>query len=168
MTGSFPNSACSQDRLGFGCGLVELPREGDSVLVSVGAGEGDEHFVVTVFVSFLDAPGAWWVAVFESLARRPSSVRAVIGAAQRGSVAVQFHEPSVDELMIVVAGVGEIQVPRTVRGCGHECKLAAAMFRPVLFYPAGASCWQPCVKGYRMMTNSIFNGWRMEDVWLDR
>jgi hypothetical protein len=25
-----------------------------------------------------------------------------------------------------------------------------------------------CVKGYTMMTYSIYNGWRMEDVWLDR
>jgi peptide/nickel transport system substrate-binding protein len=49
-----------------------------------------------------------------------------------------------------------------------ERKLAAAMFRPVLYYPAGAGCWQPWVKGYTMMTNSIYNGWRMEDVWLDR
>jgi peptide/nickel transport system substrate-binding protein len=49
-----------------------------------------------------------------------------------------------------------------------ERKLAEAMFRPVLFYPAGAGCWQPDVKGFTMMTNSIYNGWRMEDVWLDK
>ncbi|HYZ42048.1 MAG TPA: ABC transporter substrate-binding protein, partial [Stellaceae bacterium] len=49
-----------------------------------------------------------------------------------------------------------------------ERKLAEAMFRPVLFYPAGAGCWQPWVKGFTMMTNSIYNGWRMEDVWLDK
>jgi peptide/nickel transport system substrate-binding protein len=49
-----------------------------------------------------------------------------------------------------------------------ERKLAEAMFRPVLFYPAGAGCWQPWVKGFAMMTNSIYNGWRMEDVWLDK
>jgi hypothetical protein len=24
------------------------------------------------------------------------------------------------------------------------------------------------VKGLTMMVNSIYNGWRMEDVWLDR
>jgi peptide/nickel transport system substrate-binding protein len=49
-----------------------------------------------------------------------------------------------------------------------ERKLAEAMFRPVLFYPAGAGCWQPYVKGFTMMTNSIYNNWRMEDVWLDK
>ena len=46
--------------------------------------------------------------------------------------------------------------------------LAEAAVRPVLFYPAGASCWEPSVKGLTLMTNSIYNGWRMEDVWLDK
>jgi peptide/nickel transport system substrate-binding protein len=49
-----------------------------------------------------------------------------------------------------------------------ERKLAEAFFRPVTFYPAGAGCFEPWVKGYTMMTNSIYNGWRMEDVWLDK
>jgi peptide/nickel transport system substrate-binding protein len=40
--------------------------------------------------------------------------------------------------------------------------------RWMLFYPAGAGCWQPWVKGFTMMTNSIYNNWRMEDVWLDK
>ena len=49
-----------------------------------------------------------------------------------------------------------------------ERKLAEAGVRPVLYYPAGASCWQPRVKDLTLMTNSIYNGWRMEDVWLDK
>ena len=35
-------------------------------------------------------------------------------------------------------------------------------------YPVGDSCWQPWVKGLTIMVNSIYNGWRMEDVWLDK
>jgi len=46
--------------------------------------------------------------------------------------------------------------------------LAEAGVRPVLYYPAGASCREPWVKGLTLMTNSIYNGWRMEDVWLDK
>jgi peptide/nickel transport system substrate-binding protein len=46
--------------------------------------------------------------------------------------------------------------------------LAEAGVRPVLYYPAGASCWEPWVKGLTLMTNSIYNGWRFEDVWLDK
>ena len=49
-----------------------------------------------------------------------------------------------------------------------ERKIADAAIRPVLFYPVGASCMQPYVKGLTIMVNSIYNGWRMEDVWLDR
>jgi peptide/nickel transport system substrate-binding protein len=40
--------------------------------------------------------------------------------------------------------------------------------RPVIFYNDAATCWQPYVKGLTIMVNSIYNGWRMEDAWLDR
>jgi len=40
--------------------------------------------------------------------------------------------------------------------------------RPIIFYYRAATCWQPYVKGFTIMVNSIFNGWRMEDVWLDK
>jgi len=49
-----------------------------------------------------------------------------------------------------------------------ERKLAEAGVRPVLYYPAGASCRQAWVKDMTLMTNSIYNSWRMEDVWLDK
>jgi peptide/nickel transport system substrate-binding protein len=49
-----------------------------------------------------------------------------------------------------------------------ERKLAETAVRPVLFFPVGNSCWQPWVKNLNIMANSIYNGWRMEDVWLDR
>jgi peptide/nickel transport system substrate-binding protein len=40
--------------------------------------------------------------------------------------------------------------------------------RPIIFYYSAATCHQPEVKGLTIMVNSIYNGWRMEDVWLDR
>jgi peptide/nickel transport system substrate-binding protein len=49
-----------------------------------------------------------------------------------------------------------------------ERRLAVAASRPVLLYSRFASCVQPYVKGLVTMTNSRFNGWRMEDVWLDK
>jgi peptide/nickel transport system substrate-binding protein len=49
-----------------------------------------------------------------------------------------------------------------------ERRLAADNARPILFYAKGATCRQPYVKGYTQMANSLFNGWRMEDVWLDK
>jgi peptide/nickel transport system substrate-binding protein len=49
-----------------------------------------------------------------------------------------------------------------------ERKLAADNARPILFYARGATCRQPWVKGFSQMANSLFNGWRMEDVWLEK
>ena len=40
--------------------------------------------------------------------------------------------------------------------------------RPIIFFDRRGTCWQPQVKGFTIMINSIFNGARMEDVWLDR
>jgi hypothetical protein len=43
--------------------------------------------------------------------------------------------------------------------------------RPVLFYPVGATCRQPFVKGLTIQVNSLYNNWnnwRMEDVRLDK
>src|SRR5262252_1381234 len=48
-----------------------------------------------------------------------------------------------------------------------EKKLAEDSARPVIFYRRGATCRQPYVKGVTLAANSIFNGWRMEHVWLD-
>ena len=49
-----------------------------------------------------------------------------------------------------------------------ERMLAKDGARPIIFYNRSASCWQPYVKGLTIMVNSISNGWRMEDVWLDK
>ncbi len=47
-------------------------------------------------------------------------------------------------------------------------KLQQDVVRPMLYYQRSATCHRPEVKGLTIMVNSIFNGWRMEDVWLDR
>jgi peptide/nickel transport system substrate-binding protein len=47
-------------------------------------------------------------------------------------------------------------------------KLTADAVRPMLYYMSGGTCWRPEVKNLTIMVNSIYNGWRMEDVWLDR
>jgi peptide/nickel transport system substrate-binding protein len=48
-----------------------------------------------------------------------------------------------------------------------ERKLAEDNARPIIFYSRDGTCWHPRVKGLTLMVNSIFNGWCMEDVWLD-
>jgi peptide/nickel transport system substrate-binding protein len=49
-----------------------------------------------------------------------------------------------------------------------ERRLVEDGARPVIFYPRGATCRHPQVKGLTIMVNSIYNGYRYEDVWLDR
>ena len=49
-----------------------------------------------------------------------------------------------------------------------ERKLAEDDAQPVIFYGRVAHCRRPQVKGLTLMVNSMFNGWRMEDVWLDK
>jgi peptide/nickel transport system substrate-binding protein len=49
-----------------------------------------------------------------------------------------------------------------------ETRLTEDDARPIIFYPRGATCRQPFVRGLTIMVNSSFNGWRMEDVWLDK
>jgi peptide/nickel transport system substrate-binding protein len=49
-----------------------------------------------------------------------------------------------------------------------ERELAEEDARPIIFYADGGTCMRSYVKGQIVMVNSIFNGARREDVWLDR
>src|SRR5262245_57706478 len=46
-------------------------------------------------------------------------------------------------------------------------KLQEDVARPIILHSRRATCWSPRVKGITIMTNSSYNGWRFEDVWLD-
>ena len=48
-----------------------------------------------------------------------------------------------------------------------EKRLVQDGARPVIFYPRQATCRHPQVKGMTMMVNSIYNGYRYEDLWLE-
>jgi len=48
-----------------------------------------------------------------------------------------------------------------------ERRLAEDDARPVIFYPRGATCRYPRVKGMTAMINSIYNGYRYEDLWIE-
>ena len=49
-----------------------------------------------------------------------------------------------------------------------EKKLAEDGARPVINHNVANTCWTPQMKGLVLQHNSIYNGWRFEDVWLDR
>jgi peptide/nickel transport system substrate-binding protein len=47
-------------------------------------------------------------------------------------------------------------------------KLQEDAARPIIYHIRAGTCWQPQVKGITLMVNSIFNGNRFEDIWLDK
>jgi peptide/nickel transport system substrate-binding protein len=47
-------------------------------------------------------------------------------------------------------------------------KLLEDAARPVVMWNRTATCMQSYVKGYTNMVNSVYNGFRFEDVWLDK
>ena len=49
-----------------------------------------------------------------------------------------------------------------------EQRLAEDGARPIIYHTRAATCRQPYVKGFTSMVNSVYNGWRFEDLWLDR
>ena len=48
-----------------------------------------------------------------------------------------------------------------------EKRLVEDDAKPLVYFNRGGICWDPKVKNLTVMVNSIYNGWRMEDVWLD-
>ena len=47
-------------------------------------------------------------------------------------------------------------------------ELQEDVVRPIIAHARRAICWQPQVKGVTILANSVYNGWRMEDWWLDK
>jgi peptide/nickel transport system substrate-binding protein len=47
-------------------------------------------------------------------------------------------------------------------------KLQEDVARPIIYHIRAGTCWQPYVKGVTVMVNSSYNGYRYEDVWLDK
>ena len=63
-----------------------------------------------------------------------------------------------------IVDIGRFDMPEE----RHPAQLAEDVARPVLYHNRSGTCWHPYVKGYVPMINSIYNGNRMEEVWLDK
>ena len=62
--------------------------------------------------------------------------------------------------------MAEAGIP-TLAACEIDKKLTDEAVRPMLYYMHGATCWQPGLKGITIQVNSIYNNWRLDDVWLE-
>ena len=87
------------------------------------------------------------------MTRREAMGHAARGAAAIGLGAAAFH--------LIRKADGQIvwQI---------EYLLNEDVARPIIYHDRAATCWQPQVKAYTQHGNSIYNGWRFEDVWLDK
>jgi peptide/nickel transport system substrate-binding protein len=47
-------------------------------------------------------------------------------------------------------------------------KLQEDVARPILFHARTGTCWKPFVKNMTIMSNSAYNSYRYEDIWLDK
>ena len=78
-----------------------------------------------------------------------------------------YCNPEVDKLVDQQSAEADIEKRKRLVW-EIERKLAQDDARPILFYPRVASCWQPQLKGMMIMANSIYNGHRFEDLWLEQ
>ena len=78
-----------------------------------------------------------------------------------------YCNPDIDKLFDIQSRESD-QDKRKQMVWDIERRLAEDVARPVLFHGRSGTCWHPYVKGYSPMVNSIYNGNRMEDVWLDK
>ena len=78
-----------------------------------------------------------------------------------------YCNPEVDKL-VDQQSMESDQQKRKALAWEIERKLAEDDARPIIYYNRGGICWRPEVKGLTVMVNSIYNGWRMEDIWLDK
>jgi peptide/nickel transport system substrate-binding protein len=79
----------------------------------------------------------------------------------------KYCNPEVDNLIRTQSKESDTEKRRQIVW-EIERKLAQDGARPVIFFQRAATCWHPYVKGLTLHQNSIYNGWRMEDVWLDK
>ena len=113
-----------------------------------------KNYVVAVNAtgSSLDDPDQHFVENYGC--KSPRNFNGYCNAELTGLMARQSEERDIDKRRAVV----------------HEIErlLAADIVRPILSHTVAAACQQPQVRGITIMVNSIYNGWRFEDAWLDR
>ncbi|MGD9617790.1 MAG: ABC transporter substrate-binding protein [Alphaproteobacteria bacterium] len=80
---------------------------------------------------------------------------------------IKYCDPEVEKLADQQSVETDIEKRRRIVW-EMDRRLQEAVVRPILYYMRKATCWRPEVKGLTVMANSSYNGWRMEDVWLDK
>jgi peptide/nickel transport system substrate-binding protein len=78
-----------------------------------------------------------------------------------------YCNPEVDKMVDEQSAMSDVE-KRKQLVWAIEKKLADDDARPILFYTRVANCHHPKLKGLVTQVNSIYNGQRFEDLWLDK
>ena len=78
-----------------------------------------------------------------------------------------YCNPDIEKLFEAQSAETDIEKRRKIVWEADR-KLLEDGARPVVMWNRAAICMQPYVKGYVPQVNSVYNGFRFEDVWLDR
>ena len=78
-----------------------------------------------------------------------------------------YNNPEVDKMIDAQSAETDVE-KRKKLVWEIEKKLAEDVARPEIGYNVANTCWDPKLKGVLLQVNSIYNGWRFEDYWLDK
>ena len=79
----------------------------------------------------------------------------------------KYCNPDVDKMLVAQSSERDPE-KRKLMVWEIERVLAEEIARPIIAHGKAAQCWQPVVKDYVRQENSIYNHWRLEQVWLER
>jgi peptide/nickel transport system substrate-binding protein len=79
----------------------------------------------------------------------------------------QYCDPEVDRMIDQQSQETDVE-KRKQLVWAIEKKLNDDLARPIIYHDRASTCWHPHVKGFVGHQNSIYNNWRLEDVWLDK
>ena len=78
-----------------------------------------------------------------------------------------YCNPEIEKLFDVQSAEADIEKRKKIVW-EIDRKLLEDGARPIVMWNRAATCMQPYVKGYVANVNSVYNGFRFEDVWLDK
>jgi peptide/nickel transport system substrate-binding protein len=78
-----------------------------------------------------------------------------------------YCNPEIEKLMVQQSSMTD-PAARKKLVWEIDKKLLEDFARPVVMWNKAAICMQPYVKGYVANVNSVYNGFRYEDIWLDK
>ena len=78
-----------------------------------------------------------------------------------------YCNPEIEKLMVQQSQIADMEARKKLVW-EIDKKLLEDNARPVVMWNRAAICMQPYVKGYVANVNSVYNGFRYEDIWLDK